>query len=104
MSALDPGPDTAPETCRCSVCVCGAGEEVERELSSRSPRCTGLLDPCLMRLCVHVRTCVRACVSMHAQSCVSEWKCVSVPGSVWVYVLHMGLACVHLHVCLSLCA
>lgn len=26
------------------------------------------------------------------------------PRPVWVYILHMGLVCVYLHVCLSLCA
>lgn len=44
---------------------------------------------------------------MHAHSCCESdpaWKCVFVPEPVWVYVLHMALVRVYLHVCLSLCA
>lgn len=55
----------------------------------------------------HAHARARVCVSMRAQPWTwlgPSVECVSVPRPVWVCILHMSLVCVHLHVCLSLCA
>lgn len=59
-----------------------------------------------MHACVYVcvRICVFPCIHTPEYGFDPEWKCASVHGPVWLYVLHMGLVCIYLHVCLSLCA
>lgn len=103
------GPDTGPGTCRV---VFAEGIEGQRQLSSWSLCCEVLLGPCSARLCACVCMRVHMCVHMRVFPCMHTpvfksdpvWKCVSVPGPVWVFVLHMGLSCVYLHICLSPCA